>query len=143
MEQDTATPERETYRAFAARLGLRLTASESTPAAARLAEWPDAYHFRCRLILKGRPAYTFWYSMGSAHAGKEPELDGVLSCLASDASGYENARTFEEFCGEYGYETDSRKAERIYRACGRAAAALKRLLGDVQYERLLWETDEG
>ncbi len=38
--------------------------------------------------------------------------------------------SFEEFCGEYGYDTDSRRAERIHRAVQEQARQMRRLLGD-------------
>jgi hypothetical protein len=33
---------------------------------------------------------------------------------------------FEEWASNYGYSADSREAERIFNACGRTAAALRR-----------------
>jgi len=53
----------------------------------------------------------------------------------------EHSTDFADFCGEFGYDTDSRKAEGIYRACGRQAANLKRMLGEDAYNLLLWETE--
>ena len=127
---ETVTPERETYRAYAERVGLRITATEKFYAPARDLDFPNAFHFRCQLKLRGK-CYTFWYSMGSAHAGKRPELPDVLNSLALDASGYENARDFADFCGEYGYDTDSRKAEDIYRACQRGGDGVRKLLAGI------------
>ena len=43
--------------------------------------------------------------------GKEPEAYDVLSGLTCSDVG-----SFEDFCGDYGYDTDSRKAEQIYNA---------------------------
>ena len=34
---------------------------------------------------------------------------------------------FDDFCAEFGYDTDSRKAERTWRACKRAAEKLRRV----------------
>lgn len=42
---------------------------------------------------------------------KHPRPYDVLACLTKY-----DPRTFENFCGEYGYDTDSRKAERVYHA---------------------------
>ena len=84
---------------------------------------------------------TTYYSMGSAHKGK-PDLAGVLDNLASDAAGWENARTFEEWAGEYGYDTDSLAAEKIFNACGTLVEQLKELLGDSDaYDTLLYHTE--
>lgn len=46
------------------------------------------------------------------HYPKEPTVYDVLTCL--EKCGYES---FEDFCGCYGYDTDSRRAEKIYKAC--------------------------
>jgi len=101
---------------------------------------PEMDHWKCK-IRCGRQSMTLVFSMGSGHHGKEPELYDVLDCLASDAAGYENARSFEEWCGEYGYDTDSRKAERTYKTIGKQAEALKRVLGEELYKALLWDTE--
>jgi hypothetical protein len=85
---------------------------------------------------------TVHFSKGIGHHGAEPEADEVLSCLASDAAGVENARgDFAEWCSEYGYNTDSRKAEKIFKVCEHQAARLKNLLGDDLYDQLLWHTE--
>jgi hypothetical protein len=65
-----------------------------------------------------------------------PTLADVLGCLCADASGYDNARTFEEWAGDYGYDTDSRKAESTYRVVAEQAKQLRHLLGD-DYARCL------
>jgi hypothetical protein len=97
-----------------------------------------ASHYRCLLRHDGRQM-SVYFSMGSALC-REPTLDDVLDCLASDAAGVESACSFEDWCGEYGYDTDSRKAEHTYKTCERQAVKLRRLLGD-GYETLLWETE--
>lgn len=45
------------------------------------------------------------------HYPKAPNAYDVLSCLQKYEVG-----TFEDFCGEFGYNTDSRKAEKTYNA---------------------------
>jgi hypothetical protein len=72
----------------------------------------------------------------------EPTLESILDCIASDAGGYENARDFEEWCSEYGYDTDSRKAEKIYQATAEQTKKLRHLIGDNElYKKLLWEIE--
>lgn len=66
------------------------------------------------------------YSMGSGHKGKEPDLEGVLECLASDVSCSQD--TFSEFCSNLGYDEDSRKAEKIYLACKAIKGKLAKVL---------------
>lgn len=70
---------------------------------------------------------TVYFSQGPA-IEREPSAEDVLDCLASDYSGFDNARSFEDWCGEYGYDTDSRKAEATYRAVQQQAEKLERFL---------------
>jgi len=100
---------------------------------------PGASHWRCTFRL-GRKRMTTPFSMGSAHRG-EPDAASVLDCLASDATGFENAQSFEDWAGEYGYDTDSRTAERTFKAVERQARKLRAFLGDDLYETLLWNTE--
>lgn len=46
---------------------------------------------------------------------KAPTLDDVLYCLVSDADAAE--MTFRDWCDNFGYDTDSRKAFDTYHAC--------------------------
>lgn len=96
-----------------------------------------ASHWRVTLERPNGNALTVPYSMGSAHRG-EPELTDVLDALASDSAGYENASAFEAWAEEYGYSTDSRKAERTFRAVQSQAENLRVFLGVEAYEALLW-----
>lgn len=88
----------------------------------------------------GRFSMRVPFSQGPAHT-KEPSAADVLDCLAMDACGFENARSFDDWCAEYGYDTDSRKAERIYNIIARQAAKLRAMLGQDNYETLLWNTE--
>ena len=90
-------------------------------------EWQQrANGWRVTLTYKGRRmSVDYW--MGSAIKGK-PTSEAVLECLLSDACSGEES--FEDFCANCGYDTDSRKAERIYRACQKNLKNVRRLLGD-------------
>lgn len=84
----------------------------------------------------GRRRMTLPFSMGYGHNGAEPDLPTVLDCLASDANGYDNAGSFDDWASEYGYDPDSRKAERTYKAVKQSADKLRKLLGDDAYTLL-------
>jgi hypothetical protein len=84
---------------------------------------------------------TVSFSMGIGHGGKHPSTDDVLDSIASDAAGFENAQSFEDWAADYGFDTDSRKAERIFRAVEREAKRLRAFLGDALYDELLWRTE--
>lgn len=97
-------------------------------------EWQQkANGWSCTLRYQGR-RYTFDFWQGPAITG-EPTITGVLDCLLSDSGSGDHA--FEEFCGELGYDPDSRKAEKTWKACQKVTVAMKRLLGD-DYETFLY-----
>lgn len=56
----------------------------------------------------------------------KPTSYDVLTCLTKYDPG-----TFENFCGDYGYDTDSRKAEKVYFAVQQEFDGVRRLFGDV------------
>lgn len=76
-----------------------------------------------------RRSLTTSFFMGSALT-REPTAADVLSSLLLDATSVENAGSFEEWARDLGYDPDSRKAEKIYRACERTVPKLRRFLGD-------------
>lgn len=53
-----------------------------------------------------------------------PQLDDVLYSLIRDGDAFFNAQTFEQWADEFGYDTDSRKAEQTYKACDRIGRKL-------------------
>lgn len=82
-----------------------------------------------RVTLKhGRKRLTVDFFQGPAHC-EEPTAADVLSCLCSDASA--GSQDFEEFCRDFGYDLDSRKALRTWKACASMAERLPRFLGDL------------
>jgi hypothetical protein len=99
----------------------------------------DMFHYKVR-ILCGHKGFGLYFSTGKGW-NRTPELADVLDCIASDASSYENAQSFEDWASEFGYDTDSRKAEKMYRAIKRQAEQLKRMLGEEAYQELLWNTE--
>lgn len=97
-------------------------------------------HWRCTIRAPKGKTMRVYFSKGVGHHGAEPTLAEVLDCLASDSAGVANT-SFEEWCGEYGYDTDSRKALRTYRVCDRQAERLKDFLGSASFEELLWNVE--
>ena len=112
-------------------------------------------HWSVQLLRPGYPTMTLIYSMGIGHrripsqpekryplhiktlydedqAAKfkpvKPKLVDVLYSLISDSSVIDF--TFEEWCGEFGYDIDSRKAEHIFRACSKQGKQIRKLLGN-------------
>ena len=82
------------------------------------------YVFKMRLQ-RGNKSYTFTFGQSIVNGDSRPKMYDVLSCLQKYDCG-----TFENFCDEYGFDTDSRKAERIYKGCVKEYNAVVRLFGD-------------
>lgn len=84
----------------------------------------DAFDYRVTLRYKGRRmSLDFWTGKGWT---KAPELSDVLDCMFSDLP-YADM-TFDEFCNETGFDNDSRKAERSWKATRKQARKFNELL---------------
>ncbi len=79
---------------------------------------------------------SLYYSMGPGLKGSEPTLNDILECLSMDSSST-NGQNFEDWAGDFGYDSDSRKAEKIFNQCIKQSHDLKRLLGDEGFEELI------
>jgi len=98
-------------------------------------------HWRCIIIRQPPDGKTIvvHFSMGEAHGDRKPQITEVLDCLASDVAGSRDS--FEDWCGSYGYDTDSRSALRIYRACRKVHTQLGKILSKAERKELLDNTD--
>jgi len=63
--------------------------------------------------------------------GKAPSEYNVLAALTKYEPG-----TFEDFCSDYGYDSDSRKAEKVYKAVVKELKALQTLFSDEELEEM-------
>lgn len=86
---------------------------------------PYGYSYKVTLRYRGR-RLTVPFFCGSM-AG-EPTAADVVSSLILDARCGEY--DFDEFCRELGYDSDSRKAEKTWKACQAVAPKIRSLLGD-------------
>lgn len=84
--------------------------------------------FKLKLTRKGK-SYTFEFGQSIVNAGIEPTMYDVLTCLTKYEPG-----TFENFCWDYGYDTDNRTAERTYKVVCKEWKAVERLFGDILEE---------
>lgn len=99
----------------------------------------DADHWKLLLRRTGqvRARMTIYFSMGSGYNGQEPTIDQVMKCLADDACTMENCgENFEEFCSNLGFDSDSRQAEKTFKATLHQTRRLKTFLGD-DYQAIL------
>jgi hypothetical protein len=62
---------------------------------------------------------------------KEPSAYDVLAGITKNEPG-----TFEDFCGDYGYEVDSIKASKVYEAVKNEWANVQRMFSDKEIEAL-------
>lgn len=84
--------------------------------------------FKIRLT-RNRKSYTFKYGQSINNGSKKPDWYDILSCLTKHDPG-----SFENFCADYGYEEDSRKAFKTYLDVQKEYKAVERLFGDVLEE---------
>ena len=77
--------------------------------------------------------YSLYFSQGLGIKHK-PTAKSVLESVLLDVSCVESGQTFEDFCSELGYDTDSRRAERIYNACLKERDQIGELFGPEVYE---------
>lgn len=82
-----------------------------------------------------------WNPTATRYHPTPPSLADFLDCLAMDASSYDDARDFSDWCSEYGYDDDSRTAERTYNMIAEQSKQLRRLLGDADYRELIENTE--
>jgi len=98
------------------------------------------YSITLRRMSRADTLSTF-FSKGVGLKGS-PTAAEVLDCLASDAQSVDSARDFEEWAYEFGYDTDSRKAEQVYNSCVKGQKELRRFLGDNLYKQLTEEVEQ-
>lgn len=88
------------------------------------------YVFKIKLI-KGGKQYAFEFGQSISEGSNEPTLYSVLACLTKY-----DPETFEDFCANYGYDNDSRKAEKIYKEVVKEFNNMQRLFTSDELELL-------
>lgn len=78
-----------------------------------------------------RHKYSFNFGQSIADTGQHPTAYDVLACLTKYEPG-----TFENFCEDFGYDTDSRKAEKIYKAVCKEFENVSKLFTPEEIEQL-------
>lgn len=86
--------------------------------------------FRCRLA-NDLGSYNFDFGQSIASGSTPPTAYDILACLQKYDVG-----SFEDFCGDFGYDTDSRTAERTYKAVCKEFEAIDKLFTSEQIEQL-------
>jgi hypothetical protein len=92
----------------------------------------NIYNFTLRnKTTKKQYSAKFGDSINNTHNGNAPTQYDILACL----NPY-NFRDFEDFCSNFGYDNDSRQAEKTYKAVCKEYAGLKRVLNEDQRNQL-------
>ena len=81
----------------------------------------------------GRISFDFWNSLHDMQEGNHPHPYDVLSCISLDAYCPD---TFEDFCEEYGYDQDSRKAFSTWKQCDTFAERLRAFFTENELKEL-------
>ena len=92
----------------------------------KLDEWQQKAHPYTVTLKYDRRQMTIPFFMGPALTHEPTDTD-VLPCLLADYSTVNES--FEDFCMNFGYDEDSRKAEKIYKQCQRNGKKLEKLFG--------------
>ncbi len=98
----------------------------------RYNDWKcDSWHF----TIKGQ---SFEYYTGTGHrktgTAITPPIAGLLYSIIIDGSSADS--TFEDWCSDFGYDTDSRKALETYLACQQNATKFRKIFTAEQREKL-------
>lgn len=72
-----------------------------------------------------RTSFDFWASVAEPELRTEYDILNAFYCFVSDA--ISGDMDFSEFCGEFGYDEDSRTAEKTWKACKRSSEKMKRI----------------
>jgi len=91
--------------------------------------WECENGFKASGVRWGSRPEAYGATRGNVAQAIKPDSLAVLASLAMDSDVLE-ARGFEDWASNFGYDTDSRKAESIYRTCLEIALKLRHALGD-------------
>lgn len=98
----------------------------------KVASWDEYNDRHNKVTIKNfkngkRTSFDFWGSVKNPSLESDYDLLNAFYCFVSDA--LYGLESFENFCDEFGYDTDSRKAEKIYKLCKRAYVKFERVSG--------------
>lgn len=84
-------------------------------------------------LIRGNRKYTFTFgqSIHDTKLNKKPSECDILCCVEKY-----DPESFEDFCLNYGYDTNSITAEKIYKACVKQYNALCTLFSEKEMEML-------
>jgi hypothetical protein len=120
---------RKEIESVCASIGLKFTIVKACGEQRSATNWEQPHYLYRVKLARGRKSYTCDFRTGMGWT-TEPTIADLVSSLMLDASCGEIS--FEDFCSDFGYDSDSRSAERTHRACKRTHEALSRLMSDAE-----------
>jgi hypothetical protein len=102
-----------------------------TPANQKPAKWDDKNgwnhtYYRVTIRKDNKSAsFDFWGSRHDYEAGEDPSTQDAISSWALDCM--MGNMEFKDFCGEFGYSTDSMEAHKTWKACKKAMSQANHL----------------
>jgi hypothetical protein len=122
---------------FLVKFGLKFRAVQHADRCPPFCDGKHVHGDRYRVTISrkgGRVSFDFWNSLKDVQDGKtELRPYDVLACISGDVNCPE---TFEDFCSEYGYEEDSRKAEQMWRRCAAFGRRLRAFFSEEEIKEL-------
>jgi len=93
----------------------------------KCSNWGDNYNNHKVKVTNGKKSFSFdfWGSISSPEISSDDENIFAFYCALSD--GLAANDSFENFCSEFGYNSDSRKAEKIYKECEKTLRKIERV----------------
>jgi hypothetical protein len=102
--------------------------------------WPDgkgdAHGFKLTLGCEKRRATFDWFQ--GLLVKDKPTKEDIVVCVMMDQFGIENARGFEDWCGEIGYDPSEKKAKKVCKAVQDNSKKLEYILGRERYVKM-WD----
>jgi hypothetical protein len=110
---------------FATATGTKLTINRSKYGNHFADDQQKRFIFNCTLTRNGKK-FTLNFGQSIAAEDTPPTMYDILACLTKY-----DPESFKFFCSNYGYDTDSIKALKTYKAVKREFNAVNRLFADV------------
>ena len=122
---------------FLAKYGMVcMTCRDENQSAPDWAEKNENYGVKCCVTLEAKDrkvVFPFWGCVADKQTGKLPSLYSILACISGDCNCPE---TFDDFCSEYGYDTDSRRAYATWERCLAFSKELRAFFTEEEIEAL-------
>lgn len=81
-----------------------------------------------------KESFQYTDSIANFYDNKRPEAKSLIYCVLMDATC--DLSSFEDFCSEFGYDSDSIKHKNIYDACIKSAEKLGNLFNSTELSEL-------